>query len=146
MTSEAVKRYQQSPKGRATAAAWRAANKDRAAEAVKRHRAKHGNPVNDPEYQRRYRAEHVEERRAARRAEQAAYTAWIQGIKLDAGCLDCGYREDGARLHFDHRPGTDKLFNIAKMHGRVRTLAEIEKCDVRCTHCHAKRHGAERSR
>jgi len=74
VTPVAVKRYQQSPKGRAIAAAWRAANKDRARAANLRHRAKHGNPPQDPEYQRRYRAANKEQI-AASKARYAASPA-----------------------------------------------------------------------
>lgn len=45
-------------------------------------------------------------------------------------------------MDFDHRSGTDKLFEISQVKSRpwAKVLAEIEKCDVRCRPCHAKRH------
>ena len=76
-----------------------------------------------------------------RRVLQPELTEFLRKIKLASGCVDCGYREDASRLAFDHRPGTLKLFVIGKdMRTRETLLREIEKCDVRCHHCHATRH------
>src|SRR5690606_17653975 len=65
-------------------------------------------------------------------------------IKLATGCVDCGYRVHAVALHFDHRPGTVKLFGIGNGANRVwsTVLAEIAKCDVVCANCHADRTGA----
>ncbi len=50
-------------------------------------------------------------------------------------------------LEFDHRPGTQKRGDIARLvHELVAwqvILDEIEKCDVRCANCH-RRMTAER--
>lgn len=65
----------------------------------------------------------------------------IDKIKMDSGCVDCGYREHPAALHFDHIDPKSKRFSIAK--GLTRSwdaiLAEIAKCEVRCANCHAIR-------
>lgn len=64
-------------------------------------------------------------------------------IKLEHGCIDCGTRE--GRLDFDHRPGTTKEFNLGRPRCSVeRLMTEVEKCDVRCVNCHARRHGVNR--
>jgi NifB/MoaA-like Fe-S oxidoreductase len=77
---------------------------------------------------------------------QKAHTARIQAIKLAHGCADCGYRDDPAKLHFDHRPGTVKLGQVSQMFkARQEAVdAEIAKCDVRCASCHITRHNHER--
>jgi hypothetical protein len=63
----------------------------------------------------------------------------VSKVKVERGCIDCGYNEHPAALHFDHRPGTVKLGDVARMTNGRRDLlwAEIEKCDVRCANCHA---------
>lgn len=113
------------------------------------------------EYQRDYhqRPEAQERRRERARARYAANPGptltrgaelhasrmrFLTALKTTCGCIDCGTTEGS--LHFDHRPGTVKLFNVG---GRTsasfaKLLVEIEKCDVRCASCHAKRHGRER--
>lgn len=63
------------------------------------------------------------------------------GYKLVFGCVDCGYSDDPNRLHFDHRPGTEKCFNPSEYGLRLeRLVAEWAKCEVRCISCHIKRH------
>lgn len=62
----------------------------------------------------------------------------IDKIKLDRGCVDCGYREFACALDFDHVRG-EKLGTLA--HIAVRNtwedvLIEIAKCEVRCSNCH----------
>jgi hypothetical protein len=98
------------------------------------------------ENERRYEAS--DKGRMTRKARNervyAAHKAFITAIKLSAGCADCGYADDSSRLHFDHRPGTVKLGNIGQMAGcsRQRVEAEIDKCEIRCVVCHARRHAA----
>jgi hypothetical protein len=63
-------------------------------------------------------------------------------LKLERGCVDCGYAKVGRALDFDHRVPEDKRFSIAKRYGKVSDetlLAEIAKCDVRCANCHREK-------
>jgi hypothetical protein len=56
-------------------------------------------------------------------------------------CVDCG-EADPLVLEFDHRDSEGKLETIAFLRARGRRdelLAEIEKCDVRCSNCHQRR-------
>jgi ribosomal protein L44E len=65
--------------------------------------------------------------------------AVIQKIKLDSGCVDCGYREHVEALDFDHLPESGKLFNIGEKMGTfslAKLLEEAAKCEVRCANCH----------
>lgn len=66
----------------------------------------------------------------------------VDRIKLEAGCIDCGYAEHPAALQFDHVRG-EKRGDIAAMRrggaSMVRILAEIDKCEVVCANCHAVR-------
>ena len=56
-------------------------------------------------------------------------------------CVDCG-ESDPFILEFDHRDGVEKLDDVAFLRARGRRdelLAEIAKCDVRCSNCHQRR-------
>jgi hypothetical protein len=58
-------------------------------------------------------------------------------------CADCQQSYPYYVMHFDHRPGADKLLNISQMaarnFGKEAILEEIAKCDVVCANCHAER-------
>ena len=63
--------------------------------------------------------------------------------ELKAGpCMDCGERFHPAAMTFDHRPGTEKVRDIATLAGRGLTGLfdqELAKCDLVCANCHAIR-------
>ena len=62
----------------------------------------------------------------------------INEIKIDSGCVDCGYAEHPVALDFDHVRGI-KEYGIAQMRKKFtlkKLLKEIEKCEVRCANCH----------
>src|SRR5574341_1978236 len=61
----------------------------------------------------------------------------IATIKIDRGCIDCGYNENPAALDFDHVRG-EKLAGIGQLRGTEISvlMAEIDKCEVRCANCH----------
>ena len=79
----------------------------------------------------------------ADRARQAVryelFRSRVDAIKLDAGCIDCGYKENPAALQFDHIDPSTKLFRIAAASSKrwEVILAEIMKCEIRCANCHA---------
>lgn len=89
--------------------------------------------------------ENLEDSRARGRAaadrRRQKHIPRVVAVKMERGCIDCGYRAHPAALHFDHRDPSTKLFAIAK--GLTRSWAAIEaeiaKCDVRCANCHAIR-------
>ena len=68
----------------------------------------------------------------------------VRQIKLERGCIDCGYREHHAGLEFDHKEnraeqerqdGKQKgSLTVARLMGKSikRILEEIDKCDVVC--------------
>ena len=62
----------------------------------------------------------------------------IHRIKLERGCIDCGYRKHAEALTFDHTRG-EKRCDVSQMMSRrwEHVLEEIAKCDVRCANCHA---------
>lgn len=63
-------------------------------------------------------------------------------IKMQRGCVDCGYAERPEALQFDHVKDT-KIRMISSMVNRGQSWAaiaiEIAKCEVRCANCHAIR-------
>lgn len=80
-------------------------------------------------------------RNLTRRLRRLAHFGVINQIKVERGCVDCGYRGNPAALHFDHRDPMDKQFKIANNMERSlqSLLAEIAKCEVRCANCHSIR-------
>lgn len=65
---------------------------------------------------------------------------WLDGIKVAAGCKDCGLNSPAEALTFDHVRG-EKKFNIGPSwnQGRAALEEEIAKCEVVCANCHATR-------
>lgn len=61
----------------------------------------------------------------------------INNIKLEAGCIDCGYNKHPEALDFDHVNGV-KEFSIGrgKKFAWERIEAEIAKCEIVCSNCH----------
>jgi hypothetical protein len=78
---------------------------------------------------------------AQKRARAAEIRAWVRDLKTQP-CSDCGARFHPVAMHFDHRPGENKEFEIGfavRGYSRKRILAEIAKCDLVCANCHAVR-------
>jgi len=77
--------------------------------------------------------------RAQRRAQK-----WemAQQIKMESGCVDCGYKGNPYALQFDHT-GTDKKESVSNLirsdYSWETILKEIDKCEVVCANCHAVR-------
>src|SRR6266446_8206121 len=59
---------------------------------------------------------------------------WLDAYKIARGCMDCGYREHHAALHFDHVEGF-KMLNVCNAKSIAQAQAEIAKCEVRCANC-----------
>lgn len=77
------------------------------------------------------------------REKRAAQRAFLDAFKRALGCRDCGTTE--GRLDLDHRDKREKKMKVSLMvgYGWRALLAEVEKCDVRCASCHARRHHIE---
>lgn len=62
----------------------------------------------------------------------------IQELKVQYGCIDCGYREHPAALDFDHVRGSKRgsVSVLATGCSWNTILDEIKKCVVRCAVCH----------
>ncbi len=94
-------------------------------------------------YQRGWHQRNKIKRNALIRERKAAMNEYIQSIKSQLYCIDCG-QQHPATLHFHHLNSEDKQFNIGeavrKGFGPNRIKQEIEKCIVLCANCHAIRH------
>ena len=63
---------------------------------------------------------------------------FVDSLKLERGCIDCGYKENPHALEFDHVRG-EKHARVSSMLGNSKLekiKEEIAKCEVRCGNCH----------
>jgi hypothetical protein len=70
--------------------------------------------------------------------------AWLEQLKDNRACTDCGQRYRHWQLDYDHLPGTIKRpGGVAKMVGvgtsQVKLLSELAKCELVCANCHRTR-------
>ena len=87
---------------------------------------------------------HRQRRPAQPRPSGSSSAARLAAYFATHPCVDCGER-DIRCLQFDHRDRSTKTANVACLlrhagPGRS-SLAEIEKCDVRCANCHSRTDG-----
>lgn len=90
-------------------------------------------------------------RNAKAREDRRRRREWLDSLKADKPCLDCGGEFPPYVMDFDHRDPATKLHNVARMLDRNRPeteiLAEIAKCDLVCANCHRIRtHGPQECR
>jgi hypothetical protein len=105
---------------------WREAHPDRAQQVKASFRARNRTAIREADRAKSVRT------RAERRA-------WLDALKVERGCSDCGYNTHPRALDWDHI-GSDKLGDVGRLaHSRIampRLLAEIAKCEVVCANCH----------
>jgi hypothetical protein len=93
-------------------------------------------------YDREYYLRNKPKITAQKRRRERELTAWARTLKSATPCADCGGVFHPAAMQWDHLPGADKrdeVADLARQHGRVAILAEIEKCELVCANCHAVR-------
>ena len=94
-------------------------------------------------YQRSWHQRNKERRLAKLYEKKAAIYEYMQGIKNQLCCADCGERHP-ATLQFHHLNSENKTFTIGDAVTRGFSLdkikKEIEKCIVLCANCHFIRH------
>jgi hypothetical protein len=66
-------------------------------------------------------------------------TAHLIWIKMERGCIDCGFRGHPAALDFDHVED-GKEVNLSKVRSIPQMERELDRCVVRCANCHRIRH------
>lgn len=79
------------------------------------------------------------------RQRRRRHAAYVAGVKSQP-CMDCDQTYPAYMMDFDHRPGEEKVTNIANLVGKGASLErikeEIDKCDLVCANCHRERtHG-----
>lgn len=105
-------------------------------------------PHADPDAKRAYARRHYEENcdayKQRARAHAVLMRARVRELVREAKsrpCADCGVSYPFYVMQFDHL--FDKEFNIGdairRSYGVKRVLAEIAKCEVVCSNCHAER-------
>ncbi len=72
--------------------------------------------------------------------------AWLNELKSNQSCTDCGNKHPHFVMDFDHRNPSEKEDNVSNLIRRGwskdRILKEIAKCDLVCANCHRIRtHG-----
>jgi hypothetical protein len=82
--------------------------------------------------------------RRSRTSYAFARGAWLRSLKAGRPCTDCGQIFEPQVMQWDHLPGFEKLGDMAGgpwLAGRTpeEILAEIAKCELVCTNCHAAR-------
>lgn len=72
---------------------------------------------------------------------------FLRVYKSRSCCQSCGYSKCPDALVFHHRDPAAKLFSVAVYGNRslVAVQAEIAKCDLLCSNCHAELHYEEKS-
>lgn len=80
------------------------------------------------------------EPKSPRARKRAAKWRLAQMIKVNSGCIDCGYNKNAVALQFDH-VNDDKKANVSNLirsdYAWSTILTEIKKCEIRCANCHA---------
>lgn len=63
----------------------------------------------------------------------------LNALKLEKGCVDCGYRMNPVALQFDHMDRSKKRFILGHslLYSWDTILEEVAKCEIRCANCHA---------
>lgn len=64
---------------------------------------------------------------------------WVNRVKTEYGCDECGFNSHPAALDFDHIDPSTKSFLIPRKvgNGNLKALiAEIRKCRILCANCH----------
>lgn len=92
--------------------------------------------------QRRYYERHKAKVKEVARDRRNLVVKYLQKVKQDSVCMDCGIDYPYWILQFDHRPGTVKVGAVGNMIRNVSldaVKAEIAKCDIVCANCHSDR-------
>ena len=100
-------------------------DKDKQREAVKRHYEKN-------------RVAMIERSAKHKKFHREVVRNYVLSYLNSHPCVDCG-ESDPIVLEFDHM--RDKVFNISEAsgYGLDRIKLEIDKCEIRCAHCHRRK-------
>lgn len=91
------------------------------------------------EYYRAWYQKNKEKRIAINAAYRRRIRERIAKIKVERGCVDCGYNASHHALDFDHLRDKEFSLGAAQSVSWERVVKEIEKCEVVCANCHRVR-------
>lgn len=102
-------------------------------------------PYKDADKRKEYAANHYESKKAdyqeARKRSRQVKLEYVNSIKENNPCTDCGMKYHYCQMQFDHI-GDDKVEAVSRLI-RSGTLVsiklEIAKCELVCANCHALR-------
>ena len=99
------------------------------------------------EYQKGWYQRHKEKVLERRKRRKIKMRDWFRKYKSRLYCIECGEKHP-ACLQFHHKNREEKSFTVSNIVAREdislkRLITEIEKCEVLCVNCHAKRHWRE---
>ncbi|GAC1388941.1 MAG: hypothetical protein NVS4B11_04540 [Ktedonobacteraceae bacterium] len=100
------------------------------------------------QYNKGWYRRHKEKLIEMRRKRRMENVAWYKDYKGKLFCAECGENHP-ACLQFHHKDRKEKSFTISHIVGSstysLKTIIkEIDKCEVLCGNCHAKRHWREK--
>lgn len=125
-------------------------NKDKYRRWGLRHYAKHAETIR--EKAREYAREHAETRHAYNleyrrtnpryKEKREWYKRVIRAHAIIEPCVDCGVTSTKSDKHYHHRDPKGDIVRVSAMSGYrwTRIFDEMDKCDILCEPCHAKRH------
>jgi hypothetical protein len=93
-------------------------------------------------YDAAYHQRVKDRRREQKRRRERELRAFVNSLKRDRPCAECGGFFDLPAMQWDHLPGfikTGNLGDIGHRTSRRRILEEIAKCELVCANCHAIR-------
>lgn len=128
LSRERMQKIRQTPEGR-----------EILAEQQKRHREKPEVKEENAKKARQYRLDHLEEARAADRRCATKRRQFINLLKMERPCYDCGGMFPPEATDWDHLPGTEKLFCVGpemSSYSLEKVIDEISKCQLVCASCH----------
>jgi hypothetical protein len=128
---KAMKKYQQSEKGKTTQA--KAMKKYRQSEKGKENTKKANKKWTQTENGKIYYRNLAREKRKKR-------CLFTQRVKLRYGCSECGYKKCATSLHFDHIDPTTKKNVVSKLvkQSMKQLKNEMRKCRILCANCHGE--------
>lgn len=66
---------------------------------------------------------------------------YVNKIKLDNGCIQCGYNDNAVALQFDHIDRSRKAIAVSTLVNKGMSIElidiEVAKCQVLCANCHS---------
>ena len=101
-------------------------------------------PYKDPERQKQAQREHYQKNKESYQNRNFTYRErvreYVRKVKESSPCKDCGVSYPYYVMEFDHLHSKEKTVSWFASKGTIdQVKKEIEKCELVCSNCHAKR-------